>query len=195
MLDSSNYVPIGAPQLLEWIEKDLKGSKAPWKFACFHSPAFETSQQHFTEQKMRLLEPLFEACGVDVVFAGHVHNYQRSKPLRFAPTSPFKREPRGTVSGKFTLDEKFDGVTHTHADGVIHIVCGGGGARLYVTSPTSVAAVKKAYKTSWDDYTAKYFSDAHSFTLTDLTPTRFHLRAITLRGEVVDEITIDKKTP
>ena len=34
---------------------------------------------------MRLLAPMLEAGKVDVVFNGHVHNYQRSYPLRFVP--------------------------------------------------------------------------------------------------------------
>ena len=37
----------------------------------------------FNEQQMRLLAGLFESGRVDIVFGGHVHNYQRSFPLRF----------------------------------------------------------------------------------------------------------------
>jgi hypothetical protein len=33
---------------------------------------------------MRLLADVFERGRVDIVFSGHVHNYQRSFPLRFA---------------------------------------------------------------------------------------------------------------
>ena len=192
VLDSSDYVAAGAPKLVEWIERDLKGTDAPWKFVCFHSPAFHTSQQHFTEQKMRLLEPIFERCGVDVVFAGHVHNYQRSKPLHFTPTDPTKREPRGTVSGAFKIDQAFDGAANTHPDGIIHIVSGGGGANLYVTNDKTIDAVKKENPPSWAPFTARYFSGAHCFALVELTPVKFHLRTLTLKGDEVDQITIDK---
>jgi len=192
VLDSTDYVPVGAARLAEWLARDLKDSKSPWKFVCFHTPAFETSQEHYTEQKMRLLEPVFEKYGVDVVFAGHVHNYQRSKPLRFKPRDPTRREPRGTVTGTFTLDEKFDGITNTRPDGIIHIVSGGGGAHLYATNEKTIEAVKKANGPNWGPFTAKYFSEAHCFTVVEVTPMQFHLRALTDKGEPVDEITIDK---
>ena len=34
---------------------------------------------------MRVIAPILEANHVDIVFSGHVHNYQRSFPLTFAP--------------------------------------------------------------------------------------------------------------
>jgi predicted phosphodiesterase len=74
------------PAVAAWLEKDLKASHQPWKFVCMHVPMFEITPQHYGEQKLRRFAPIFEANGVDVVFAGHVHNYQRSKPLTFAPT-------------------------------------------------------------------------------------------------------------
>ncbi len=74
------------PAVAAWLEKDLKASHQPWKFVSMHVPMFEITPQHYGEQKGRRWAPIFEACGVDAVFAGHVHNYQRSKPFTFAPT-------------------------------------------------------------------------------------------------------------
>ena len=37
---------------------------------------------------MRILAPLFEAHGVDIVLSGHEHNYQRARPLKFVPAGP-----------------------------------------------------------------------------------------------------------
>ena len=42
VLDSNDYVPVDHPQLPEWVERDLTGPTARWKFVCFHSPAFHT---------------------------------------------------------------------------------------------------------------------------------------------------------
>lgn len=193
VIDSDSYVKATEPTLLKWMEEDLRRTKAKWKFVCFHAPAFHTSKEHFVEQKMRLLEPLFEAAGVDIVWAGHVHNYQRSKPLRFQPNDPPTRDPRGRVNGTFTLDEKFDGVNNTRPDGVIHIVSGGGGAGLYsVNFEKTVEFLKKEHPQNWAPFTAKYVADKHSFTLVELTPEELVLRQIAIDGKEVDRIKITK---
>jgi acid phosphatase type 7 len=191
-LDSNSYTSKDLEKLIPWLEKDLRGSTQPWKFVCFHAPSFHTSKEHFTEQKMRLLEPTFAACGVDVVFAGHVHNYQRSMPLRFTPNPP-KRDPRGRVNGDFVLDETFDGVKDTTPEGIIHIVSGGGGAKLYsVNLEKTIAGLKKDHPGNYVPFTAKYYADKHSFSVLDLTPTEFSLRQINIDGQEIDRVRITK---
>ncbi|MHA3774395.1 metallophosphoesterase [Verrucomicrobiota bacterium sgz303538] len=190
-LDSNTYVKIEDPNLRAWVENDLRSSKQPWKFVCFHSPAFQTSREHYTEQKLRLWEPMFEKYGVDVVFAGHVHNYQRSKPLRFTPTAP--RDARGRVNGDITLDDTFDGVTDTTPEGVIHIVSGGGGAGLYsVDLNKTIEALKKEHGANYVPLTAKYFAAKHCFSVVELTATTFTLRQIDITGQEIDKFTITK---
>ncbi len=192
ILDNSGYANLETPKLREWIEADLRGSPAPWKFVCIHGPIFHSSREHYPEQKMRLLAPLFESCGVDIVFAGHVHNYQRSVPLRFKPNPP-KRLPGGYVNGEFQLDTKFDGKTNTQPDGVIHVVSGGGGATLYsVNYEKTVAALKKDHPENYVPITARHFADEHSFSYIEITPTAFNHRQISITGEEVDRFTITK---
>lgn len=193
-LDSNSYTTKNIDKLIPWLEQDLKGSNQPWKFVCFHAPAFHTSKEHYTQQKMRLLQPTFEACGVNVVFAGHVHNYQRSKPLRFEPGSQ-KPDKRGRVNGEFKLDEGFNGDSNTHPDGVIHIVSGGGGAQLYsVNFEKTVEELKKKQSGNWVPLTAKYYADKHSFSLVEISPSRFELRQVNIKGEAIDKIVITKET-
>lgn len=190
VLDCGGSVKADDPKLLEWIERDLSTSKQPWKFVSFHSPAFHTSREHYTEQKMRLWEPLFEKCKVDVVFAGHVHNYQRSKPLTFKPGP---RNPKGGITGDFQLDETFDGVKDTTPEGVIHIVSGGGGAGLYsVDFAKTVAALKAEYKDNYVPFTANYYGTLQSFSLIELDAKTFKLRQINTKGEEVDTFSITK---
>ncbi len=192
MLDSNTYKERDFEAVRPWLEQDLRGSKARWKFVCFHAPAFHTSKEHYTEQKMRLFEPLFEATGVDIVFAGHVHNYQRSFPLRFKPAAE-KPDARGRVDGEFTIDRAFDGVKQTHPNGVIHIVTGGGGAKLYsVDFEKTVEQLKKDNPGNWVPLTAKYVADRHSYTVVDLKPERLTLRQISIAGEEIDRVVIDK---
>ena len=73
----SNYMD---PVQLAWLEKELKASGSDWKIAYFHHPLY-ASGMHGSQADLRVvLEPLFVKYGVDVVFAGHEHFYQRIKP-------------------------------------------------------------------------------------------------------------------
>jgi hypothetical protein len=140
---------------------------------------------------MRLLEPLFEQCGVDVVFTGHVHNYQRSKPLYFVPADPAPAE-RGVVRGTFKLDEKFDGKTHTVADGVIHVVSGGGGAQLYTMGRKESPEIPVADPDTDTTFTANYIADRHSFSLVTIDGDEFVLCQIDENGTEIDRMKLTK---
>ena len=78
---------------------------------------------------MRLLCDLFEQGGVDIVFSGHAHDYQRTFPLTFKAKRDCERltvNPDGTVSGEFSFDKTYDGQTNNHPHGIIYLVSGGG---------------------------------------------------------------------
>jgi hypothetical protein len=68
---------------LAWIEKELGGSSSDWKIAFFHHPLYSSGGRHGSDLELRkVLEPLFLKHGVDVVFAGHDHFYERIKPQK-----------------------------------------------------------------------------------------------------------------
>ena len=128
---------------------------------------------------------------MDVTFAGHVHNYQRSVPIKFAPEGG--RDKKGRVNGKFTLDRIFDGIENTRPQGVIHIVAGGGGASLYGPGlEQTAAALQKEHAANYANYTSKMVADRHSFVLLDLASDRLVLRAIDTNGEELDRIIVTK---
>ena len=135
-LDSNDYIDPTSPALRAFIEADLNSTNALWKFVVYHHPAFNVGAEHYKEQQMRALSPLFEAHGVDFCLHGHEHVYQRTMPMRFAPSDLTKAPPGPHVSdrripGTFTLDKAFDGKTHTKPNGVIYITTGAGGKELY----------------------------------------------------------------
>jgi len=192
VLNDNKGMDIQAPAFRKWLTEDLKTTSAKWKFVCYHIPGFHSSFNHYTEQQIRPLQPLFEECGVDIAFAGHVHNYQRTVPLKFVPDST-KKKKAAAVDGQFTLDTAFDGVNNTKAAGVIHIVAGGGGASLYGPGLDETGPVlKKKYGANYADFTAKMVADQHSFVVLDLAPDRLRLRAISAKGEELDSITLTK---
>ena len=74
----SNYMD---PQQLTWLENELQNSGSDWKICYFHHPLYSSGAYHGSSVELRqLLEPLFVKYGVNVVFSGHEHIYERVKP-------------------------------------------------------------------------------------------------------------------
>jgi hypothetical protein len=113
VLDANPYVNWTNAELRRWVEQDLAAaSKATWRFVSFHHPGFNSSKAHFEEQQMRLMADIFEAGHVDIVFSGHVHNYQRTFPMTFVVDKDKDGKPirnKLLVAGRWTLDKSFDG--------------------------------------------------------------------------------------
>jgi hypothetical protein len=66
---------------LDWLEQELIRSRARWKIAFGHHPIYSSGRRHGPALDLRaLVEPLFVRYGVDVVFAGHEHFYERIHP-------------------------------------------------------------------------------------------------------------------
>jgi predicted MPP superfamily phosphohydrolase len=74
----SNYMD---PAQLSWIEQNLGNSQARWKICFFHHPLYSNGKSHGPDADLRAqLAPLFERYGVNAVFSGHEHVYERMKP-------------------------------------------------------------------------------------------------------------------
>jgi predicted phosphodiesterase len=69
------------PKQLSWIENNLQKSNAKWKVAYFHHPLYSDGRSHGPDLDLRgRLTPLFREYGVNIVFSGHEHVYERIKP-------------------------------------------------------------------------------------------------------------------
>jgi len=103
----SPYTPESAQ--LVWLEKDLADAcgnpDIDWIVVFFHKPPYSSSPIHGSNLSVRsTICPILEGYGVDVVFNGHDHTYQRSHPIKDGAL-----DPQGTV----------------------YVVTGGGGYSLY----------------------------------------------------------------
>lgn len=184
VLDGNNHADWRDPALRGWVRQDLAAAAgAQWRFVAVHEPPFHSSRTAAGEQRTRLLVDVFEAGRVDVVFAGHVHNYQRSMPLRFVP----KRRRDGSMDyannklpGGFVLDRAFDGKINSRADGVIYLVTGAGGAKLH-------NAERQSEQDSWQKFTVRYVADIHSFTLVDVFGPQAVIRQVSEDGRDLDQ--------
>ncbi len=94
---------IGAEQN-DWLQKDLAASSARFKVAYFHHPAYSSGPHGDSDEVKTNWLPLFDTYKVDLVLAGHDHDYERFFPLRQGA-----RDDTGTL----------------------YITTGGGGAELY----------------------------------------------------------------
>lgn len=64
-----------------WLGEQLAASKARWKIVLMHHPLYTSGRYGFQARLTRWqLESLLTSHGVDVVFSGHEHMYERSLP-------------------------------------------------------------------------------------------------------------------
>ena len=88
-LDSNIAAEPGSAQY-EWLREDLAASHASCTLAYWHHPVF-SSGYHGNNPKMAEIWRLMDEAGVDVVIAGHDHDYER-----FAPqTASGQADPNG----------------------------------------------------------------------------------------------------
>jgi predicted phosphodiesterase len=74
----SNYMN---PEQLDWVKKETARSGADWKICFFHHPLYSDGKMHGPDKDLRAhLEPILRENGVNVVFSGHEHVYERLKP-------------------------------------------------------------------------------------------------------------------
>ena len=70
-----------SPEQRRWVEEELNKSNHKWKIAYMHHPMYSSGERHGPVPALRAaLEPLFAKHGVDVVFAGQEHFYERMRP-------------------------------------------------------------------------------------------------------------------
>jgi len=89
----------------KWLERFLSKTKKTWKFVILHEPVYSTGAHGVIEAQRTTLEPLFQKYKVDLVFQGHDHNYERTRPVK-------------------------DGMPDDE-EGIVYITLGGGGQILY----------------------------------------------------------------
>lgn len=92
--------------MADWLVADLSANDRDWTIVVFHHPPYSKGENHDsdvedTEIDMREeFTPIFDAYGVDVVYNGHSHSYERSYYL----------------TGHTGLSTTFDLATHAELD-------------------------------------------------------------------------------
>jgi hypothetical protein len=77
---NSNYME---KRQLKWLEDELAKDESRWKIVFLHHPLYSSGGKHGSSSGLReVVEPILLKHGVNVVFAGHDHFYERIKPQR-----------------------------------------------------------------------------------------------------------------
>lgn len=185
-LDSNLYMDWSDEQLRAWVRNDLASTRQRWKFVVFHHPSFTSHKRHRVEQRMRLIADILQETGVDIVWLGHAHWYERLHPLKFTLKPQPDGRPQsdtGAVDGDIALDMAFDGDKNTRPDGVLYVVTGGGGAKLQaVDLPPE----------GWFPFTHKLMHECHFLTVVDVEDNSLTARVISEDGEELDRFTLTK---
>jgi predicted phosphodiesterase len=71
---------VGSAAQRSWLESTLRSADQRWRVAAMHVPAYSAGKHGSSQQVRSAWSPLFEQYGVQLVVAGHDHNYQVSRP-------------------------------------------------------------------------------------------------------------------
>lgn len=146
----------------EWLVADLSANQSDWTIVIFHHPPYSKGANHDSDMANSAdkvdqpiwifrneFTPLFEAYGVDMVFSGHAHSYERSWYLKghrgtsdtFDPDKHAELDAQGKPALGYDGEEypqlsKTSGVID---DRVVYTVAGNGGKADadagYITRP------------------------------------------------------------
>ena len=106
---------------------DIKWIIVTMHYPFYSSPnTFKESDCAGNEESRQLFHPLFDKYGVDLVLQGHVHNYQRSFPLKFNQATP----SNPIVASNSKTD-------YENPDGEIFAIVGTGGVNFHGLSDSS----------------------------------------------------------
>lgn len=77
---NSNYMD---KRQIDWLEGELSKDKSEWKICFFHHPPYSSGKAHGPDTQLReVVEPIFLKHGINVVFSGHEHFYERLQPQK-----------------------------------------------------------------------------------------------------------------
>ena len=163
----------GSPEAqITWLDADLAAvdrSKTPWIFVGHHRSMYSCGGSHGSNIELRKqVQPLMDKYEVDIVFSGHDHLYERTRPMRGLDGEEGKVASEQGAKGE-PVDQS----------GTIYIVSGGAGAPLY-------GADDKCAYTYLTESTRNY-------SIVDIDDHELSLVTYRLDGSKLDELKYSKK--
>lgn len=192
--------------MIEWLKADLASTNKTWTIVCFHHPPF--GQTEHTDEKTQdlwkawtnaYITPILQENNVDLVLMGHIHNYQRSYPVKLErhdvdrsslkPKSKIKEDRIHFVKKYVALLDKLqlpryepiatnkEKKHYSKKDDPIYVIMGSSGA---------------AFRDLPDEHDETFFRRKRiaGSTLLKVTPDQIKLEFISEEGEMLDEFDI-----
>ncbi|MHB8894654.1 MAG: DUF5719 family protein [Candidatus Geothermincolia bacterium] len=154
-----------------WLRTDLQSARArgqEWIFVSLHRAPYSADSSHGDQSDIiQYLVPIFDEYQVDVVFAGHVHAYERSFPLK---------------GGKNIVDS--NPTYYGDPDGTIYCLTGSGGAPYVSLDDPLPAWVAKGVQDKLE-YCSVEMTASNKCVVTTKEP----------NGTVLDTFTLSKTSP
>lgn len=159
-----------------WLRQDLMAvdrERTPWIFVVHHRPFYTCRSTHapYTEAQVAW-QPVFDEFAVDMVFTGHNHVYERSRPIR------------GLEGGQGVVAPSGSNAVPTYdpsglPTGTVYVVAAGVGAELYEVADDCTTS-----------YTAQSIRPYVIVSIEDRTLTYTAYSA--MDGTVIDSFTVTK---
>ncbi|MDH5179385.1 MAG: metallophosphoesterase family protein [Gammaproteobacteria bacterium] len=186
MLDSESTSRRADGAMHEWLRRDLAANRKKWLIAVFHHPPYTRGTHNSDDagdsrgrmQDMReTFLPVLEQAGVDLVFSGHSHMYERS----YFITCHYGRSTElqaghfrnKTLNGPYLKQKEKAGAN----EGTVYLVVGSSARIDQGPLDHPVMAVAKRIAGS---------------VLVDINGNKLITRFIDNKGQVVDEFSIEK---
>ncbi|PIV54789.1 hypothetical protein COY52_13015 [Candidatus Desantisbacteria bacterium CG_4_10_14_0_8_um_filter_48_22] len=166
--DDSRILP-GSAQY-NWLQSDLQQTDADtditWKIVLFHTPVYSSASGHPSNTGLRSdIEPLFNQYGVDVVFNGHNHSYERTYMIR--------------ENGQILQTGPTFYVTEGDSTGTVYVV---------------VAGMSPLYEPGWNSWTA-YFEKTYNYGMVTVEGDTLSFKAMRQDDTLIDTFAIIKREP
>jgi len=183
--------------MLQWLTDDLMANTADWTIVIFHHPPY-TKGSHDSDQLLGGIDqpifdmreeftPVFDRYGVDLVYSGHSHIYERSYYINghtgladtFDPSVNAELNDMG-MPATGQGDEAYSQITRNGTDDkVVYTVAGNGGKVTFVSEGFP--------------HPAHFFSELTlGSVVIDLNETTLDARFIGVTGEVLDSYTVTR---
>ncbi|MFO0564096.1 MAG: metallophosphoesterase family protein [Polyangiaceae bacterium] len=152
--------------------KKVDRQKTPWVFAVFHTTPYTCGSTHKSDsdEPRAKWQPVFDELEVDMVLTGHVHNYQRTVPIRgFKPGTTDGAPAQATANG-----------VPVKGSGTLYVVSGGASGDLYGVDPPASC------------YFSQVTEKVHHYVVIEIEGKTLRYKALRLDGTELDKFEYGK---
>jgi 3',5'-cyclic AMP phosphodiesterase CpdA len=193
--------------MADWLVADLSSNVLDWTIVIFHHPPYSKGENHDSDVEgaeidMReVFTPIFEAYGVDVIYSGHAHSYERSYYLNghtgasttFDVTQHAELNDMGEGASGQGAETYAQISTGSGADDKAVYTVAGSSGKADEFDPCGPGEVIGCTLPDWLMHPAHFRSLAEKGSVViDATRTELRSRFIDVNGDVQDEFTITR---